>query len=77
MTVTQLDMTDKAAVVIRLSSGMRVLMGDTNGLATRMDALAGVLPTVWEKHGEDAAGTLDMTSYGDEDDTNDQAQYTL
>ena len=51
-------------------------MGDSTALATQMDALAGVLPSVWEAHGEDADGLLDMTTYGDEDDSNDKAEYT-
>lgn len=76
VTVAHLDMTDKTAVTIRLTQGLRVLLGDASALSTRIDALAGVLPTVWEDHGETADGVLDMTSYGDGDDTNDKPVYT-
>ena len=76
LSVVKLDMTDKTAVTIQLAEGLRVLLGDSTALSTRIDALAGVLSTVWEQHGEDADGVLDMTSYGDGDDTNDKAVYT-
>ena len=76
VTVTQLDMTDKTAVTIRLAEGLRVLLGDASALSTRIDALAGVLPTVWEEHGETADGVLDMTTYGDGDSDNDKPTYT-
>lgn len=76
VTVARLDMTDKTAITVQLAEGLRVLLGDHTALSTRLDALAGVLPTVWEEHGEDADGVLDMTSYGDEDDENDKAVYT-
>ena len=75
VTVAVLDMTDRTAITLRLSTGLRVLFGDSSALSTQMDALAGVLPAVWEEHGEDADGLLDMTSYGDEDDQNDEAVY--
>ena len=71
-----IDMTDRTAITLTLSEGLQVLMGDSSALAVEMDALAGVLPTVWEQHGEDADGLLDMTSYGDEDDQNDEPVYT-
>ena len=76
VTVAQLDMTDKAAITLRLSQGLTVLLGDSSALETQMDALAGVLPSIWEQHGEDADGVLDMTSYGDDDDQNDEAVYS-
>ena len=71
-----IDMTDRTAITLTLREGLQVLMGDSSALAVEMDALAGVLPTVWEQHGEDADGLLDMTSYGDEDDQNDEPVYT-
>ena len=74
--VSAIDMTDKTAITLTLSEGLRVLMGDSSALALEMDALAGLLPTVWEQYGEDANGLLDMTSYGDEDDANDGIKYT-
>ena len=73
--VVHLDMTDKTAITLQLREGLRVLLGDATALSTQMDALAGVLPTVWEEHGEDADGVLDMTSYADDDNTNDKAVY--
>jgi hypothetical protein len=74
--VATIDMKDKTAITLTLREGLRVLMGDSSALAVEMDALAGLLPTVWEQHGEDADGLLDITAYGDEDDTNDGMQYT-
>ena len=71
-----IDMTDKTAITLTLGEGLQVLMGDSSALATQMDALAGVLPSVWEQHGEEADGLLDMTSYGDEDESNDEPKYT-
>lgn len=76
LTVVSVDMSDRTAITIRLKEGLQVLLGSSTGLDTRLDALAGVLPSVWESHGEDATGTLDMTTYGDDDDTNDEAVYT-
>lgn len=70
------DLTDKTAITLHLSEGLRVLLGDSDGLATRIDALAGVLASVWEEHGEEADGLLDVTTYGDADDENDEAIYT-
>lgn len=71
-----IDLTDKSAVILHLSEGLRVLVGDADTLETCIDALAGVLPTVWETHGEEADGLLDVTTYGDADDQNDEAVYT-
>ena len=76
VTVKRLDLSDKSAVTIRLDQGLRVLLGGADGLETRLDALAGVLPSIWEQHGENANGVLDLTTYGDGDDTNDKAVYT-
>ena len=74
--LVSIDITDKSAITLRLAEGLQVLLGDSDGLATRIDALAGVLPTVWEEHGEAADGLLDVTTYGDADDQNDEAVYT-
>lgn len=76
VTVAHLDMTDKTAITLRLSQGLKVLLGDSSALKAQMDVLAGMLPSIWEEHGEDASGTLDMTSYSDEDDQNDEAVYS-
>lgn len=73
--LTTIDITDKNAITLQLKEGLQVLLGDSTALATQMDALAGVLPTVWEEHGDKADGLLDMTSYGDDDDDNDEANY--
>ena len=74
--ISSIDITDKTAITLHLTEGLQVLLGDSAALATQMDALAGVLPTVWEEHGEDADGLLDMTAYGDEDEDNDEPEYT-
>ena len=66
---------DMRAITLRLEEGLTVLLGDSSALAVQMDALAATLPEVWEDHGEDADGTLDMTSYGDDDDSNDAPIY--
>lgn len=71
-----MDITDRTAITLHLAEGLQVLLGDTSTLSTQMDALAGVLPSVWEEHGEEADGLLDITSYGDESDDNDEAIYT-
>lgn len=76
VSVTHMDMTDKTAVTVQLEQGLRVLLGDASALSTRIDALAGVLPTVWEEYGDTADGVLDMTSYGDDDSENDKPVYT-
>lgn len=74
--LVSVDITDRTAISLQLAEGLTVLLGDSSALSTRMDALAGVLPSVWEQHGEEADGLLDITSYGDEDDANDEAVYT-
>ena len=70
--LVSMDLTDRTAVTLQLAEGLQVLLGDSATLSTQMDALAGVLPTVWEEHGEEADGLLDITSYGDESDDNDE-----
>lgn len=73
--VTTIDVTDKTAITLRLEEGLTVLLGDSSALSVQMDALAAALPNVWEDHGEDADGTLDLSSYGDDDDSNDSPVY--
>ncbi len=73
---TTIDVTDKTAITLKLQEGLTVLLGDSSALSVQMDALAATLPEVWEQHGEDADGVVDMTSYGDDDDSNDGAVYT-
>lgn len=73
--ITSIDVTDKTAITLRLQEGLRVLLGDSSALSVQVDALAAELPKVWEQHGDKASGVLDLTSYTDEDDSNNRAVY--
>ncbi len=76
VSLAAIDISDQSEITLRLDSGLQVRLGEATALENQVKALAEVLPTVWENNGKDAAGVLDMTSYGDEDDSNDKAVYT-
>ncbi len=73
--LTTIDISNPSKITLRLSEGLQVLLGDASNLENQIKALNGVLPTVWEQYGEDAAGVLNMTSYSDENADNDEAVY--
>ena len=53
-----------------------MVLGEDSALEKQVKALAEALPTLWANNGTDAAGVLDMTTYGDDDPANDKAIYT-
>lgn len=71
-----LDISDKTAITLQVQEGMRVLFGDATSLEKQVKALEDILPAMWEKNGKTATGVLDITSYADEDESNDKAVYT-
>lgn len=74
--VAVIDITDKTEITLQLSEGLRVVLGEDAALEKQVKALAEALPTLWANNGTDAAGVLDMTTYGDDDPANDKAIYT-
>lgn len=72
----RIDISDKTAITMQVEEGMRVLFGDATALEEQVKALDDILPTMWQKNGKTASGLLDITSYADEDDSNDKAVYT-
>ncbi len=70
-----IDLTDPKAITLQLREGLQVLLGEGTALEAQVKALAEALPTLWLNNGEDAAGVLDLTSYGDDNPDNDKAVY--
>lgn len=76
--VAIVDITDPTVVTLQLREGLRVLLGEGEGatMERMVKSLAEVLPEVWSLYSENADGTLNITTYGDEDPANDDAVYT-
>lgn len=74
--LASVDITDQTAVTLTLQEGLQVLLGEAEALEQQIRALPELLSSVWENNGKNAAGLLDVTSYGDDDPANDKAVYT-
>ena len=75
-TLTTIDVTEKTNLSLLVGNGMEVLLGNETNLEVQVETLVDTLPTLLANNGKDAAGRLDMTSYSDDDSTNDRSIYT-
>ena len=74
--LTAIDMTEKTNVRLTWREGLEIVLGNESNIVTQIQAFSDMLPTFVKNNGEDAAGRLDMTSYADDDTTNDRAVFT-
>lgn len=74
--LTRIDMAEKTNVRVQWKGQIDVLLGNESNLAGQIQALQKMLPTLIGNNGEGATGTLDMTSFADDDSTNDRGFFT-
>lgn len=75
--LAEVNIADQTAVTLRLEEGLQVLLGEGEGatMEKMVKSLAEMLPEVWSQHSKNAKGTLDITTYGDDNLANDDAVY--
>ncbi len=74
--ITVIDMAQKTDLRLWWKDRLEIILGNESNLPAQVTAFKTMLPTLLEKNGENAAGQLNMTSYADDNDTNDRAVYT-
>lgn len=74
--MSRIDLTEKTNVRIRWKEQIDVVLGNESNFAAQIKALTGILPTLLANNGEAATGRLDMTSYADDDASNDRAIFS-
>ena len=75
-TLVAIDVTEKTNIALEVGAGLEVLLGNETNLEVQVETLVNTLPTLLENNGVDATGRLDMTSYADDDPSNDRSIYT-
>ena len=74
--MSRIDLTEKTNVRIRWKEQIDVVLGNESNLAAQIKALTGILPTLLANNGDAVTGRLDMTSYADDDASNDRAIFS-
>lgn len=74
--LSAIDMTEKTNIVIWWKGQVEIILGNESNVKTQIKALSDLLPTFIHNNGEDATGRLDMSSYADDDNSNDKAIFT-
>ncbi len=74
--MSRIDLTEKTNVRIRWKEQIDVVLGNESNFAAQIKALTGILPTLLANNGEAVTGRLDMTSYADDDASNDRAIFS-
>ncbi len=74
--ITVIDLTDKTGLFFVWNGQILVKLGNSSNLAVQVQTLHAMLPTLLKNNGETACGSLDMTTYADDDPTNDKAIFT-
>ena len=74
--ITAVDVTEKTNISFMWKNSLDVLLGNESALETQVEAFATILPTFLQNNGNNVAGRLDMSSYADDDSTNDRAIFT-
>ncbi len=74
--MSRIDLTEKTNIRIRWKEQIDVVLGNESNLTAQIKALTGILPTLLANNGDAATGRLDMTSYADDDATNDSAIFS-
>lgn len=71
-----IDMRDKTRISLNWKNTLTIVLGNESNLTAEINLLAGTLPQILEKNGGVLSGRLDMSSYSDGNDNNDQIIYT-
>ncbi len=71
-----IDMRDKSRISLNWKNTLSIILGNESNLAGEIKLLASTLPQILEKNGGVLSGRLDMSSYSDGNDNNDQIIYT-
>lgn len=74
--MSTIDIAEKTNVQFWWKEQVRVVLGNQSNMATQVEAFADLLPTLLKNNGDTVSGRVDMTSYADDDSTNDRAIYT-
>ncbi len=74
--LTAIDMTERTNIRLMWKGQIQVILGNESNLALQVKALTGILPTLLSNNGETATGRLDMSSYADDDASNDRAVFS-
>lgn len=74
--MTTIDLTEKTNLSILLNERLRVVLGNETNMAAQIKMLTDTLPVLYQNNGPDVAGRLDMTTYADDDSSNDKVIFT-
>lgn len=74
--MSRINLTAKTNVRIRWKEQIEVVLGNESNFPAQIKALTGIMPTLLANNGEAATGRLDMTSYADDDASNDSAIFS-
>jgi len=68
--IAEIDMTDKSDITLNWNNQITVRLGSDANLTYEIAVLAKTLPKVLKNHGQQARGVLDISSYSDDELTN-------
>ena len=68
--ICELDLSNKGNLSLNWNNQITILLGNDSNLDYEISVIKEVLPTVLKNHGQQAKGTLDVSSYSDENATN-------
>ncbi len=71
-----IDMRDKSRISLNWKNSLSIVLGNESNLSAEIKLLSSTLPQILEKNGGVLSGRLDMSSYSDGNDNNDQIIYT-
>lgn len=74
--VLGIDMRDKTNISLNYQNTMTILLGSERNIAFEIRLFKQALPQIAERNGGAIAGRLDLSSYSDDTDKNDQIVYT-
>ncbi len=74
--LTRVDLAAKTDIHIHWKDQIDVKLGNESNLEAQVQALQKLLPTLLGNNGEGVTGKLDMSSYADDDSTNDRAIFS-
>lgn len=74
--LTLIDLTERTNICLMWKDQIQVVLGNESNLPLQIKALKGVLPTLLGNNGEGATGRLDMSSYADDDSSNDRSVFS-
>lgn len=68
--ICELDLTNRGNLSMNWNNQITILLGNDSNLAYEIAVVKEVLPSILKNHGQQAKGTLDVSSYSDENATN-------